>query len=66
MLEIEDGERVCVTEALFEKMLDAKIMDALRRDARYAHAENAEAQSEAEEEIANECETALLSRYEVA
>ncbi len=60
------SDRIKITEALYEQMLDAKVMAALRTDPRYVHAADPEAQSEAEWAISDECDTAIRSRYEVA
>lgn len=54
-----------ITEAEAEKYADARIMKALRTDARYVHAENAEDQAQAEETISDEVWADLEATYEI-
>lgn len=58
-------EKIKVTEATFEKLVDDRVMRALRSDPRYVHAADAEEQAQAEEEISDEIHAALSERYEV-
>lgn len=54
-----------ITEAEAEKYADARVMKAQRTDPRYAHAENAEAQAEAEDSISREVWEAIEAEYEI-
>jgi hypothetical protein len=57
---------VKISEAEFEKLLDAKVQRALNLDHGYIFAENAEAQTYAEERVERRCERELREKYDVA
>lgn len=54
-----------LTEAQFERMADHMVMRRLSTDTAYLHAENAEAQREAEERIEAEVIAELEFKYDV-
>jgi hypothetical protein len=57
--------KTLITEAEFEKMVDAIVMRRLDSDMMYLHAEDAETQNQREAYITAEVEDLLTEKYEV-
>jgi hypothetical protein len=55
-----------ITEADYERITDARVLERIRTDPRYKHAENAEDQAEAEEAIMDEVAATMRRDYQVS
>lgn len=56
-------KRQPISEADYERIWDSRVLHRLRTDPRYLHAENAEDQTEAEDEISREVEASMKRDY---